>query len=1145
MPTTGKTLKTSSSTYNADMGREIPPSLDTSFVAAGPSSIGFAELLDDNSSALDILNTKFVNFIQFNSGNEALAQALAALQSPDEIGSEDPDSGFLIDIAKELDSFLTTLFKLPRPQAQTNGRIEALLKLKWKFVKRKGVLLYPLEQIQDFDGLAAEAAIFDAISEETKLTGSKNSDGSMTDECFGNAVLHWQTTKNQQALDNAAKFAAWAAQHELGRARYRQSVLFTLPNDHSTEHWLGNLKQASLNGGRKVFEIKPINAKPRQGFDLTEPALEGMHADLKARDQADYCLKCHKTKTDSCSNGLDAKHQGCPLHEKISEFLSLQSEGYNLGALAMIVRDNPMLAATGHRICNDCSQACVFQQQTPVDIPMAETQVLRQVLALSWGFEIYALLTRWNPLNTKIAKPKSPSKHSILVAGMGPAGFTLAHHLLQRGHAVIAIDGLKIQSLPLSLKIKVANNEPILNISQWFEPLGDRPAYGFGGVAEYGITSRWEKNFLTVIRLLLERRNRFSLHGDIRLGSSFKVQHAFDLGFSHVACALGAGAPKLALPLLRNALPVGVKTASDFLMALHTAGARKFDTATNLQIRMPIVVIGGGLTGVDAATEALAYYPVQVNRYAQRFENLTGSAKAEFMTSLNAQDRVIHDEFLSHAHTLSQFEHLTATEKTAACLAFLNELGGATLIYRKDITQSPAFQLNREELEKALSEGIKIEERIRPTGYSLDEFKALAGLMVTRADPDSTAFVMPAKCVLFAVGTQPNDVICTEEASVFSQQSHSGNTFEMAKMPDGRWISRVGDLHPSYAGSVVKAMASAKNAAPIIDASLQEILVNPSNNFELLKEYFNRQFTATVKEVLHHALGIAEIFFHAPAAAEQFKPGQFFRLQSLVDDAIEPLAMTGASANPLTGEISMVVLGMGASSIRAINWQAGTQVSLMGPTGTPSEIPKNKKVLLIGGGLGNAVLFSIGKAMRNNGCTVTYFAGYRQPSDVFTPERIEAAADQVVWCCDKILSGFKTRPNDRLFTGNIVQALQANKDLITGIDQLLVIGSDRMMGAVAMARQQGVVTGLSEIPLAIASINSPMQCMMKAICGQCLQEQRNKETGEVSYVFSCMTQDQNLDCVSFGSLTERLSQNRLTEQLSFAIEKSDSRKAPP
>jgi NADPH-dependent glutamate synthase beta subunit-like oxidoreductase/NAD(P)H-flavin reductase len=1088
--------------------------------------------------ALTVLNTKFIDFIRYNSHNPALAQALVDLQAANE--SNEPTSDLLLQVAQELDLFLRLLFDIPQPDIEGNEQLDALLKLKWKFVKRKGVLIYPVEEIQDFDGVAAEASILQAIEligPDLKQLGPKNSNGSISDECFGQAVIHWQNTKNQTALNEAAKFAAWAAQHEIGRARYSDSVLFTLPSDHSTEHWLENLKQTPLVGGRKVFEIKPIQAKPRQGFNLTEPAPIGIPADLKARDQADYCLKCHKTKTDSCSGGLDTKHLGCPLHEKISEFLSLQAQGFNLGALAMIVRDNPMLAATGHRICNDCSQACVFQHQTPVDIPMAETQVLRQVLSLPWGFEIYALLTRWNPLNHRIFKPKGPSKHPILVAGMGPAGFTLAHHLLQSGHSVIAIDGLKIQSLPKDLKAKVDNREPLLNITQWFEPLGDRPAYGFGGVAEYGITSRWEKNFLTIIRLLLERRNRFSLHGDIRLGSSLTVQQAFNLGFSHVACALGAGAPKLALPAIGNAMPSGVKTASDFLMALHTAGARKPNSATNLQIRLPIVVIGGGLTGVDAATEALAYYPVQVKRYASQFGCLETLSKENFYGALCEQDRVIHNEFIAHANALSQLNHLDSKAQAAATTNFLNELGGATLIYRKEITQSPAYQLNREELEKALKEGIKIEERVTPSGYVLDEYNAVTALTVRSSEPTSEAFTLPAKCVLFAVGTRPNDIICEEEPHTFSQKNKPTNTFEMAALADGRWVSRVGDLHPSYAGSVVKAMASAKAVAPMIDASLSQIKPKTAPNFEALKAYFNDQFTATVKANIQHAREIVEIVFHAPAVAKQFKPGQFFRLQSMGDDLIEPLAMTGASADAKTGEISVVVLGMGASSLRAMNLQAGTQVSLMGPTGAASEIPANKKVLLVGGGLGNAVLFSIGKAMRENGCDVTYFAGYRKPSDIFTPERIEAAANRVVWCCDQTMPSFENRSQDRVFIGNIVEALKANDDLLLGVEQLLVIGSDRMMAAVALARKQGVLKSLSSIPLAIASINSPMQCMMKAICGQCLQEQRNPATGEVSYVFSCMTQDQNLDCVNFSSLAERLSQNRLTEQLSFATEK--------
>ena len=88
---------------------------------------------------------------------------------------------------------------------------------------------------------------------------------------------------------------------------------------------------------------------------------------------------------------------GCPLDEKISEMHALRAQGWVLGAFAAIAVDNPMMAATGHRICNDCMKACIYQKQDPVDIPQAETSILKDVLALTWGFEIYSLLTRWNP----------------------------------------------------------------------------------------------------------------------------------------------------------------------------------------------------------------------------------------------------------------------------------------------------------------------------------------------------------------------------------------------------------------------------------------------------------------------------------------------------------------------------------------------------------------------------------------------------------------------------------------------------------------------------------------------------------------------------------------------------------------------------
>ena len=147
---------------------------------------------------------------------------------------------------------------------------------------------------------------------------------------------------------------------------------------------------------------------------------------------------------------------------------------------------------------------------------------------------------------------------------------------------------------------------------------------GFGGVAEYGITVRWDKNFLKMIRLLLERRDRFALFGGVRFGGTLDAEGAFALGFDHVALAAGAGKPTvLDLP---NGLANGVRTASDFLMALQLTGAAKPNSIANMQLRLPVVVVGGGLTAIDTATESLAYYPVQVEKFLARYEALVAES---------------------------------------------------------------------------------------------------------------------------------------------------------------------------------------------------------------------------------------------------------------------------------------------------------------------------------------------------------------------------------------------------------------------------------------------------------------------------------------------------------------------------------------
>jgi NAD(P)H-flavin reductase len=211
----------------------------------------------------------------------------------------------------------------------------------------------------------------------------------------------------------------------------------------------------------------------------------------------------------------------------------------------------------------------------------------------------------------------------------------------------------------------------------------------------------------------------------------------------------------------------------------------------------------------------------------------------------------------------------------------------------------------------------------------------------------------------------------------------------------------------------------------------------------------------------------------------------------------------------------------------------------MGPTGTPTETPGGETVLLIGGGLGNAVLFSIGHELRAHGSRVLYFAGYKRVQDRYKVSDIENAADAVVWCCDEAPGFSARRKQDRAFVGNIVQAMQAYASGALGAqpiafsatDRIIAIGSDRMMAAVAFARRGVLAPYLKDTHVAIGSINSPMQCMMKEICAQCLQPHVDRETGKTTYVFSCFNQDQPLDQVDFAALAQRLAQNGVQEKL--------------
>ena len=994
--------------------------------------------------------------------------------------------------------------------------------------------------------------------------------------------------------------------------------------------WLAAQKQALLDAGHLGFrlpkatdfsQLVPLHRpdpnipealcgheehqRRRDGFALTDPR----KSRLQVLAEVDYCMYCHERSKDSCSKGMRDKNgavkpnplgallTGCPLGEKISEMHALRRQGDPLGALALVMLDNPMCAGTGHRICNDCMKACIFQKQDPVNIPEVETSVLTDVLGLPWGVELYGLLLRWNPLHRTRPYPLAYNGRKVLVVGLGPAGYTLCHYLLREGFAVCAVDGLKLEPIDRALAGDLASGvvpKPVRDFSRLKAPLDARVLTGFGGVSEYGITVRWDKNFLELLYLSLSREPLLQLHGGVRFGGTLELDDAWQLGFDHVALATGAGKPTLVE--MEGNLCRGIRQASDFLMGLQLTGAFKRDSLANLQVRLPAVVIGGGLTAIDTATELAAYYVVQVEKMLDRWESLVPElGEAALTARFDREEREILDELLSHGRAFRAERQAAAAQGRSPYFApLIARFGGVTLVYRKSLLDSPAYRLNHEEVAKGLEEGIRYIEKLSPKVALTDAFGALRAVQFERQAQNGERYSgtgevveLAARTLCIAAGTSPNTMYEKEHPGTaslgrggfFAPHRADWRDSQLALVPDangfftsylrdGKVVSYYGDNHPRFAGSVVRAMASAKQghsqvsalfAADLARAKQEVQRDSPSEEqtrrdlaWQALRTRLFDELRAQVVSVERLTPNIVDVRVRAPWAARKFEPGQFFRLQNFETHAkvvagsrlsMEGIALTGADSDKESGILSLIVLEMGGSSSLCQRLVPGEPVVVMGPTGTPTEIPKNETVCLVGGGLGNAVLFSIAKALKANGCQVLYFAGYKQPQDVFRQDMIEAHTDEVVWCCDVPpppgAALRSRRPGDKLFVGNIVAALlaYAKGDLgpprfdLQQVSRFIVIGSDRMMAAVAQARHTILREHVNPRAVAIGSINSPMQCMMKEICAQCLTRHRDPQTGQESVVYTCVNQDQSLDAVVWPHLAARLRQNSTQEKL--------------
>ena len=1140
----------------------------------------FSELFTANG--LSKLDSTFLEFLKAE--NTVLHARLLRYRKRDPLSPQEL-SELLIECAPHLEAFLADLFSIKEAVKQLQT---ATLKESPIFAFKKFYVLREARRALKKTGeVDSFASLNHWVTEQLVENGLETEDRELAIATWGQQLLQ-DSKANAELIERLTSWCVAAMTQRTGQAAVKNWVSFGLHKHLNYENLVETRPVPEDPFGR--IEGPRESRRHRDGFRLTDPRMDRR----EALAHVHYCIYCHKTDGDFCSKGFPVKKSdpsqglkinplgetltGCPLDEKISEMHALKKKGFGIAALAVVMIDNPFCPATGHRICNDCMKACIYQKQKPVNIPQAETRILTDVLDLPWGVEIYDLLTRWNPLRQEqyVSKPYNGKK--VLIMGMGPAGFTLAHYLLMEGFAVVGADGLKIE--PLSRELVL---QPLRSYEELRERLDNRVMAGFGGVAEYGITVRWDKNFLKLIYVSLLRRPGFQVFGSIRFGGTLLMEDPWRLGFDHLALAVGAGLPcELQIP---NSLAPGMRQANDFLMALQLTGAAKPSSLANFQVRLPAVVIGGGLTAIDTATEVQAYYIAQVEKIARRYEKVMQFFGEDLVRArFDSVSLGILDEFLQHGQAvISERCQAQKEDRSVNFIPLLRQWGGVTVAYRRTMQESPAYKRNYEEVIKALEEGVYYAEGLEPKAVKIDAHGWAKALVCQWRVMDEEGVwmvtdeekILPARSIFVATGAKPNIAYVYEHKGTFLWEGFNYQCFEFANnqlepLKDEiencksenfgpftsyeekeHRVSFLGDMHPAFHGSVVKAIASAKRAFPkIIKALGHNHRVNgDQKEYEGFREQMNALFQAEVVDVRRHTSDMVECRIRAPMAARNFRAGQFYRLQNyeclspLIADTrlqTEALAMIGVNESAEVDVISFMVLERGGSSRLVATLKPGQPISIMGPTGCYAKIPEgnSKTIMIVGSSMAAAHLRSLGPVLRKAGHRVFYVALIEKPEELYCQKELEAASDSILWVSEKDGHVDLHRPQDKAMQGELISVLRnytLEKPVIPleSVDQVYVIGPASLLRGIQKAREGLLKEYFKAKTEFIVSVYGPMQCMMKGVCAQCLQWQIDPATGKrTKAVYACSWQHQPMELIDIKNIDERLLQNRAQEILS-------------
>ena len=427
------------------------------------------------------------------------------------------------------------------------------------------------------------------------------------------------------------------------------------------------------------------------------------------------------------------------------------------------------------------------------------------------------------------------------------------------------------------------------------------------------------------------------MYGGIRFGGTLSIDDAWALGFDHVAIAAGAGKPTIVD--MKNNLLRGIRQASDFLMALQLTGAFKREALANLQVRLPAVVDRRRPDGHRHRHRGDGVLPAagREDRSIATRRCARDSARRACAACFDAEELRLLDEFLAHGRAVRAERARAAAARRARRTSSRSceRWGGVSLVYRKGMLDSPAYRLNHEEITKSLEEGIRFVERMNPEEAVPDEFGARQGRAVPRADQrgrqvarrrarSSRCRRAPCSSPPARRPTSPTSGSTPARSSSTTSSGSSSRTSSSAAADgalapragaakgfftsykrDGRFVSYYGDNHPTYAGNVVKAMASATRRLSATSSSCSPASSRPRRRRRAagarrgVGGARGRASTTTSSPassaVTRLTPTIVEVVVRAPAAARHFQPGPVLPAAELRD------AVAACSARTPTG----------------------------------------------------------------------------------------------------------------------------------------------------------------------------------------------------------------------------------------------------